>query len=982
MKRPVYILLLAVAISIFGNQTKAQAQIIDGFTPKPYEVSGIAQVLISLNGQWDFNQAPPVNFWKRVRTKQLKWDQIQVPGEWVMQGFDVETGTPAAYAKKIFIPDDWKGYRIMLKCDGVYSLSKVYLNGKLVGQHEGGFTPFEVDLTKTAKPGRENEFVLSVQNESQADTLSSATQYAAHQLGGITRKLELFAVPKACIRELNVTTDLDEEYKDAMLMANVRISSTEKNKNQDLRVRMILKNPLDNEIVMEKGYSFGLPQVLKNYVQTLSMPVSKPALWDPEHPILYDLFVLLEADGEIIEKVQQKIGFREIELAGNQVFVNGKPIKLRGVNRHEVHPTKGRSLSITEWRADAQLFKEANVNYIRTSHYPPAEEFIALCDSIGLFVECESPLCWVGHGANETWRTNNPHDIKFYSIILQQVMETVAQYRNHPSVIIWSMANESTWGTPWQKVLEELNKVDPTRPVSFHDQGYGGYNNYGSRNTQIANIHYPGPGGPAIAWKFERPLLFGEYAHLNTYNRQEIVTDPGVRDAWGRGLESMWENMYHSTGCLGGAIWSGVDDVFYLPSGKAVGYGEWGPIDGWRRPKPEYWHLKKIYSPVKIVMRTLDRPKSGKPILIPVENRHLFTNMDEVNIAWSAGEQKGSAKMNLEPGKSGILRIWADGNLDMAESLELSFTSPQGILLDQYSLTFNQDILESSKPVSLGEPVLIVLERKVSVVSGNTEWIFDAPSGKIRDVVKNNKLIITDGPELFLIPLKTGPCNTEHSLDIEPLNDPCKNWNGKITATGKEGGTVYIEVEGSYDEADIKLRYNFDASALVTIDYEIVAHENVNPRQIGLIFSMPGEYDQLSWKRKGQWSVYPDTHIGRPQGSATPFPKGMLLTQKFGDTPSWGWEEDTHPMGSNDFRATRDRLYQASLLDQKGSGIRLHSDGTGAFRAFVHGDQIHFLAASFSTAGGDLFFSSHLANERHPMKKGEVWKGQVKIELL
>ncbi len=232
------------------------------------------------------------------------------------------------------------------------------------------------------------------------------------------------------------------------------------------------------------------------------------------------------------------------------------------------------------------------------------------------------------------------------------------------------------------------------------------------------------------------------------------------------------------------------------------------------------------------------------------------------------------------------------------------------------------------------------------------------------------------------MPLKTGPCNTEYSLEIETLNDPCHNWNGKISATGKEGNTVYIDVEGSYDEADIKLRYSFDSTALVTIDYEIIANEDVNPRQIGLIFSMPGEFNQLGWKRKGQWSVYPDTHIGRPLGTATPFPNGMLSTQEFGATPSWKWEEDTHPMGSNDFRATRDRLIEASLRDDKGDGIRMHSDGNDAFRAYVDGTNIDFLGASFSTAGGDLFFSSHLASERHPIKKGEIWKGQLVIELL
>ena len=116
---------------------------------------------------------------------------------------------------------------------------------------------------------------------------------------------------------------------------------------------------------------------------------------------------------------------------------------------------------------------------------------------------------------------------------------------------MWSMANESAWGPNWAKLADFFAEKDPTRPATFHDQAYGGFNNYGSQKMPVANIHYPGIGGPDVAENFDRPLLFGEYAHLNTYNRTEIVTDPGVRDAWGRGFKKMWEKMYKSRGCLG-----------------------------------------------------------------------------------------------------------------------------------------------------------------------------------------------------------------------------------------------------------------------------------------------------------------------------------------------------------------------------------------------------------------------------------------------
>lgn len=950
------------------------------YTPKPYAVEDINEPVLSLNGAWDFCENPDRNFFKRLNTRKVQWSNIEVPGEWVMQGFKVEPGTAAAYRKVFHLPPSWKGKTIRVRFDGVYSLAKVWLNGHLVTSHEGGFTPFEADLTSFAKPGGDNEMIVSVQNESSADTLASATQYAAHQLGGITRKVEVFALPETFLARLDVETELDQNYQDAVLRAALQFEGPSSDR-PDLKVSILLKDPKSGKVIQ---HTVRVPDTSpdENAELTVSIPVQNPRLWDPEHPELYEVFVWLELDGEMIEKVSQTIGFREIELVGNQVFVNGQAIKLRGVNRHEVHPTRGRSLTMQEWLTDAQLFKEANVNYIRTSHYPPGEEFISLCDSIGLFVECEAPICWVGHGANAHWKDHDPHHPDLYPIILQQNLEMVAQYRNHPSIIIWSMANESAWGPNWQKTLEKVNAADPTRPVSFHDQAVGGFNNYGSTQVQIANWHYPGPGGPDVARKYDRPMLFGEYAHLNTYNRREIVADPGVRDAWGRGLEKMFEDMYYSTGCLGGAIWSGVDDVFYLPDGMAIGYGEWGPIDSWRRKKPEYWHLKKIYSPIRIVDRDLDLPKPSDPILVSVENRHLYTNLNELDILWQLGDSKGRATANIEPGRKGILKIWT-GRVPLAdEELIISFVSPQGFVRDQYAFTFSGIENQPESSPLLIAPRLNVLERIVQVTRGEVTWTFDAASGKLRSVYSGDKEVIADGPELYLIPLSSGPCNTEHSLQIEPLNDPCRNWSGSISATGKTENSVYIEVTGTYEEAKVWLRYEFDSSDIVQIDYEIQPNEDMNPRQIGLGFTTSRTMELLEWKRTGQWSVYPDGHLGRPHGKSVPFPDGLLETRSFGASPEWDWESDTHEMGANDFRATRDQLLYATLTYPDQKGVKMIGEGKDAFRAWVDGRHIKFLCASFSTAGGDLFFSSHLASERQPMKAGEPRKARLKMTIL
>lgn len=952
------------------------------FTPRPDYVIDTDTPVINLNGSWLFSAEPGSSFWRNPKIRNAKWAGIQVPGEWLMQGFEVEVNTMAAYSREVQIPDSWSDKNILLKCDGVFSLSKVFINGKLAGSHEGGLTPFQLDLTKLLKPGRKNTIIIGVQSESLADTLASTSQYAAHQLGGITRKLELYVVPETYVKSLVYTTHVLNDRGDAELLADVVIVNKSKKKAEDLSVKINLKEDKGLSILIPDGKKIKsiLPGEEINY--RITIPVKNASLWDPEHPNLYDVDLNLFEGGEKLQQSSSRIGIREVEIVGNQVFVNGKPIKLRGVNRHEVHPTKGRSLSIDEWRADVKLFKEANVNYIRTSHYPPAHEFVSLCDSIGLFVECEAPLCWIGHHANAHWMSNDPHDENLYPLMRQLVMETVFQYRNHPSIIIWSMANESAWGPNWARILDELKVVDPSRPISFHDQAYGGFNNHGSVDSPIANIHYPGPAGPEVAWKFDRPLLFGEYAHLNTYNRQEIVTDPGVRDAWGRGLESMWENMYHSTGCLGGAIWSGIDDVFYLPSGVAVGYGEWGPIDGWRRPKPEYYHLKKIYSPIKVTQQKVNYPENGEDgVKIALENRQLFSNMNEVDIRWEIDHQSGKATMNLEPRKSGILNIYPDESPVQGEPLKLSFYSPQGFLIDSYLLESGDPVKHEVDNIESPVPELIVNENAVSVTMDDEVWLINAVDGKLKSVRKGNLTIIEEGPELMLLPLRTGPCNTEHSLHIETLNETCLNWKGKVSGTGSENGKVYIEVEGSYDEADIKLTYWFGRSSGVEIEYEVLVKSDIDPRQIGLVFAMPRNFEKFSWERKGQWNLYPETHLGRSTGSVIPFPSGQLLSDKVGEKPSGIWEADFHPMGINDFRATRDKLVWGSLENSDSHGIKLVSDSNGAMRPFVHQDKIFFLAAGFSTAGGDLFFSSHLRDERKPLKKGETFKSSVVLEV-
>ena len=241
------------------------------------------------------------------------------------------------------------------------------------------------------------------------------------------------------------------------------------------------------------------------------------------------------------------------------------------------------------------------------------------------------------------------------------------------------MANESYWNKGFAQVAEYMKKADTTRPFAFHDQAYGGFNNQGS-TAPIANIHYPGPGGYQEAAKSDRPMTYGEYCHLNVYNRSELVTDPGIRSDWALALAPMWENMYATDGVLGGSIWSGIDDIFQLPDGNAVGYGAWGPVDGWRRPKPEYWDMKKIYSPVKLHTEALE---PARKLVIDVENRYTYTNLNELKIRWTYGKESGMSVLDVVPQGRGQLVVEVS-DPSASNQLSLEFVDPRGFVADEY----------------------------------------------------------------------------------------------------------------------------------------------------------------------------------------------------------------------------------------------------------------------------------------------------------
>ncbi|MBN1912753.1 MAG: sulfatase-like hydrolase/transferase [Pirellulales bacterium] len=951
-------------------------------TPLPAEVAGLTSPSVSLSGTWRFSPTPGKDF-QQAEFEDKAWAEIRVPGEWVMQGFTVAPDTDAGYRREFTVPADWTGQRVKIRFDAVYSDAVVWVNGHKAGRHDGGFTAWEVDVTDFVRPGADNVLALAVRNESIADVLSSGSQYAAHQLGGITRKVTLFAMPPVNVRSLHVATTFDRQFRDATMKVSVKTANQAEKVVDDLVLRVTLTGP-DGAPVAIAQSEFDLPKIKpgQSTQRTVSIPVSAPAKWDCEHPNLYTLQAELLVDDSTSETIVRRFGFRQVEVRGNQLLVNGRPVKLRGVCRHEAHPLLGRSLTPELWRKDAELFRAANVNYIRTSHYPPAEEFLDACDELGLFVEEEAPICWVGHPANPTTDAWNFSRSEYIAGVVRPVLEMIERDRSRPSVILWSLANESAWRTHFVTSKRHAEAADPTRPLVFHDQCWGEANNYGS-DALVANYHYPGLKRLRQGANPSRPTLLGEYAHVCTYDRQEIVTDPGVRDFWAEGFQRMWEEIVANRGTCGGAIWSGIDDVFHLPSGKSVGYGEWGLIDGWRRSKPEYWHVKKVYSPVKILDRALAVPAPGEPLRMKVANRHDFTNLSELKIQWTLGDESGVVAADVPQGGSGILEIRPKAIDLNGKQLAIKITSPRGFVIDEYRLSIGKTEKPKAPRLAVKGSLNVAQTTQEIVVSGGDwRWAFDRKTGMIRRAEIAGQTVCEGGPELMLLPRKSSRTITEHSADIAPLNHSCSGWKASVVKvdTAKDKNSATIHVAGAYQEAKGKFTFEIDARGNLTVVYRFTYLKKVEPRQTGVVFALPRAFDTLDWRRDAQWTVYPEDHLGRPAGRARAFGPAGAKNRPARVEPRWPWAQDANALGTNDFRATRHHILSASLSNPAGYALRITSDGAQSTRAWVDGQKIRLLVAGFSTAGGS-WYSDLPGPPRKKLRPGSVVEDRVLVEL-
>lgn len=952
---------------------------------------------LSLNGEWAFS---PI-FDQSMLSSAYPIDDlklISVPSQWEQSGFSIPLEQTALYLRDLSISKHWRDRQVKIHFDSVYSLATVYINGVQVGSHEGGFVPFELDLTAFAVAGETMRIAVAVTSASTADTLGSGNQYAAHSLGGINRKVSIFSVPTQAIRQLQVNIKEIKSHSGNPLLVSAEIRG---------ELEISLKSELPQSISIQltplkKGFN-SFAQMIdlkglhiiptdvnadKGIVRFIKMiELDNPALWNAEVPHLNRMEAsLIDSNGVVIHHIKKRVALRHIAVKNRRLFINGTPVLLSGVNRHEAHPLTGRVLTPLQAKLDAQLFKEANCNYIRTSHYPPMPEFLDACDEVGLYVELESPLCWVGHGANTFWAKTDHRGDQWFPLPLSLNRETSFHYANSGCVVMRSLANESMWSDNWDKVHRKMKAEFPSDIYVFHDQAWGSYNNKGS-DTEIANYHYSGPGGVDIASNLlSRPVLFGEYTHLNVYNRREVLTDPSVREGWGVALARMWETIEKADCMVGAAVWSGIDDLFYLPDGKAVGYGPWGVIDGWRRKKPEFWMMKKSYSPVKLALLETE---SSQPF-IRIENRFDFLNLNKLKFVW---KQKGLEGVWPVEGVAGdTIDLLNSFPFDLNDDWNLAVFQ-QNRLIDQYYFSgqskINQVVVSESEDESLLTPLKAILSRNNSLLTVKgalIEWTFDLKQGIFISFSKDGVESKMSGPDLMLIPLTSEECFPEYRQDIQPLNELCQQTGFVRVKWSQEEGDILIKVKKKYKEATGHFIIRLNNRGELTSEYRFRLKKPISPRQYGLVYSFDSSFNQIDWERKGFFSYYPDDHIGRCMGTAYSdvdsddfkLESLPLAFKPSGDFQRWiphslSWSLDENGLGSADFRSTRTNIIRYSLKN-KTKSISLVSDGSQHCRSWREGDWTRMLSADFNSPGFEIFLQSHLTETRKPLGRWAVIK--------
>ncbi|MCE5250831.1 DUF4981 domain-containing protein [bacterium] len=853
----------------------------------------------SLNGVWKFNWVPtpeqrPQGF-QREEYDVSGWGTIPVPSCMELQGHGIpiylnirypfEKNPPfiahdnnpvGSYRTEFTIPEDWSGRRMFIVFEGVISAMYLWVNGREAGYSEGSMTPAEFDITNLVRQGR-NILAVEVYRWSDGSYLEDQDFW---RFSGIYRDVYMFSTPTVHMRDFEVKTDLDANYRNATLTVDVALRNYGGGTAAAHTVEAMLYNGR-NEPVFDAPLSTEItPGGNGDIKATLSAQVRNPLKWSSEHPNLYTLVLALkDPSGRVIECERCRVGFREVVIKGGQLLVNGVPVYFKGVNRHEHDPDTGRTVGRELMIEDIRLMKQFNINAVRTSHYPNHPLWLELCDEYGLYLIDEANV--ESHGMGYDPKTTLATKPEWKKAHLDRIQRMVERDKNHPSVIIWSMGNEAGDGPNFEAASEWIHHRDPSRPVHYERA-------LERPHIDIVSIMYsPIEFLEKYASKPQtRPFILCEYAHA-------------MGNSVGN-LQDYWDVIERYPVLQGGFIWDWVDQGIrkrYKDGTEFWAYGgDLGddPNDGNfccnglvfpdRTPHPSLWEVKKVYQYVKI--RAVDAPAG----VFEVVNMHDFTNLSELDGSWTLD-------CNGIPVKSGDLP-----KLDVAPRDSARVTVPFGRITpgpgDEYHLTIRFRTAEDAPLVPKGHetafeqfaipvdvppkilaavdvmPPLDVTEtsKMVTVTGADFTVVFDKTTGTIASFVWRNTEIFAEGPSpnFWRAPIDNDYGNRmPERLGIwRDAGD--KRIVRKTTVTRNGRNSVSFAAESDLWSIGSKyaVSYTVYGSGDIIVESRFTPGEKELPElpRFGMRMILPPGFEAMMWYGRGPHENYQDRKTGSPVG--------------------------------------------------------------------------------------------------------------------
>lgn len=897
---------------------------------------------LSLEGKWKFNfskdhDKAPRDFYS-LKYDDSQWTDFPVPGILELNGYGdaiySNNGYPwrtqfrpeppfveernnytGSYRKMVTVPADWKGERIYLHVGSATSNLMVWVNGKFVGYSEDSKVSAEFDLTKYLTPGKENLIAMQVMRWCDGSYLEDQDFW---RFTGIAREVYLYARPQAHIADLFITPDLVNNYQDGTLEVKLNAVGA-----KGETVMFSLKDKEGKEVAAQTAKVGGNGEVKVNF------DIKNPLKWTAETPNLYTLYTTLMDGKQVAEVVPQRVGFRKVEIKNAQVLVNGQPVLFKGANRHELDPVTGYVVSMDRMLEDIRVMKELNINAVRTCHYPNDPRWYELCDIYGIYMVAEANIESHGMGYGDKTLAKEPTYEKAH---LERNESNIKIYKNHPSIIFWSVGNEAGYGPYFEKAYDLVKVYDPSRPCQYEQAGQNG-------KTDIFCPMYYDYGGCDKYSQGDnpRPLIQCEYAHA-------------MGNSMG-GFKEYWDMVRKYPKYQGGFIWDFVDQGLRVKNkqGKTIyayggDFGRYptsdhnfncnGIINPDRKPNPHANEVRYYYQNIWATAKDL---KAGE---VEVYNENFFKSLDDVELQWTLESEgkvlaNGRNALDIPAQQKRVVKLDgyslpADVKGEVVLNLDFVLKKAEPMLDAGYAVAREQFVvnpytfptMESVLAVTSGKYDTRKVEKEekvawVTLSAGNTSVTFNHWNGWIDYLDVDGKPMLEEGyaitPDFW-----RAPTDNDYGAGTQRKLHAWKNPEMKMKSfkVVENEGKAEKGVEVVYDmpsvEATLTMTYTLTPAGELVVNEAMTVNKDAKHKpelmRYGMQLVMPKAYNMLTYYGKGPGENYIDRNNGDRLG---------VYDAKVADQ-YWGY---VRPQESGN--KTEVRYWQ--VKDENGKGLEFYS---------------------------------------------------------